>query len=375
MLAVVVFHVFIVSGALEPPRDRRRRRRARRARADPVLRDLGLPALPTVGRGARRGGATPPRPLRYARRRALRILPAYWVALTVLAIFPGITGVVHRRLVALLLLPPALRRRDARSRDPGRVDALRRGGVLPRAAALGAGDARDWRGRGRSRSRWRCSRCGAGAAGADRGGAPGDVATLLGPEPARAEHRGSRSAWRSRSRAWPRAPSGAGARRARRSTGPGCAGRGGGVRVARWWSCAASRAGCSGSSRRCRRSSPYARTLAEHRADGGADRALLLAPAISAAAAACPARAGAAPLAGLGLVSYGVYLWHLTIAELIALPADAAALRGARARPRRSHPAGRDAGPARARRWRRAARSPRPATAGWSCRSCGARSA
>jgi peptidoglycan/LPS O-acetylase OafA/YrhL len=30
---------------------------------------------------------------RYARRRALRILPAYWVALTALAIFPGIAGV------------------------------------------------------------------------------------------------------------------------------------------------------------------------------------------------------------------------------------------------------------------------------------------
>jgi peptidoglycan/LPS O-acetylase OafA/YrhL len=28
----------------------------------------------------------------------------------------------------------------------------------------------------------------------------------------------------------------------------------------------------------------------------------------------------AAPLAALGLISYGVYLWHLTIAEMIALP-------------------------------------------------------
>ena len=31
--------------------------------------------------------------LRYARRRALRILPGYWVALTLLAIFPGVVGV------------------------------------------------------------------------------------------------------------------------------------------------------------------------------------------------------------------------------------------------------------------------------------------
>ena len=42
---------------------------------------------------ARAAGAPAPAAGRYARRRALRILPAYWVALTVLAVFPGITGV------------------------------------------------------------------------------------------------------------------------------------------------------------------------------------------------------------------------------------------------------------------------------------------
>jgi peptidoglycan/LPS O-acetylase OafA/YrhL len=31
--------------------------------------------------------------LRYARRRALRILPAYWIVLTILAVFPAVTGV------------------------------------------------------------------------------------------------------------------------------------------------------------------------------------------------------------------------------------------------------------------------------------------
>jgi peptidoglycan/LPS O-acetylase OafA/YrhL len=38
-------------------------------------------------------GRAGPSTWRYARRRALRILPAYWTALTVLAIFPGIVGV------------------------------------------------------------------------------------------------------------------------------------------------------------------------------------------------------------------------------------------------------------------------------------------
>jgi peptidoglycan/LPS O-acetylase OafA/YrhL len=42
---------------------------------------------------ARAAGRPRPRTSRYARRRVLRIVPAYWVALTVLAIFPGIVGV------------------------------------------------------------------------------------------------------------------------------------------------------------------------------------------------------------------------------------------------------------------------------------------
>jgi peptidoglycan/LPS O-acetylase OafA/YrhL len=38
-------------------------------------------------------GRSQPGTLRYARRRVLRILPAYWTALTLLAVFPGIVGV------------------------------------------------------------------------------------------------------------------------------------------------------------------------------------------------------------------------------------------------------------------------------------------
>lgn len=42
---------------------------------------------------ARAAGRARPSIRRYARRRALRILPAYWTALTLLALYPGITGV------------------------------------------------------------------------------------------------------------------------------------------------------------------------------------------------------------------------------------------------------------------------------------------
>jgi peptidoglycan/LPS O-acetylase OafA/YrhL len=50
--------------------------------------------------------------------------------------------------------------------------------------------------------------------------------------------------------------------------------------------------------------------------------ALLLAPAIWDTPARLPQRLlGAAPLAWLGLISYGVFLWHLTIAQLLIQPA------------------------------------------------------
>jgi peptidoglycan/LPS O-acetylase OafA/YrhL len=45
---------------------------------------------------ARLDRAPRPRVLDYAQSRALRILPAYWLALTVLAIYPGLTGVFDR---------------------------------------------------------------------------------------------------------------------------------------------------------------------------------------------------------------------------------------------------------------------------------------
>src|SRR3954471_13237060 len=41
----------------------------------------------------RAGGAAAPRTADYARRRFLRLYPAYWVAITLIAIFPGLLGV------------------------------------------------------------------------------------------------------------------------------------------------------------------------------------------------------------------------------------------------------------------------------------------
>jgi peptidoglycan/LPS O-acetylase OafA/YrhL len=91
-IAIMAFHVFSVTGALD------------RAVIGDVVAVLGPRSLilffvisgfllyrPYVA--ARAAGRPPPRTARYLRRRVLRIVPAYWVALTVLAIFPGIVGV------------------------------------------------------------------------------------------------------------------------------------------------------------------------------------------------------------------------------------------------------------------------------------------
>jgi peptidoglycan/LPS O-acetylase OafA/YrhL len=91
VLGVVVFHVFAVSGALDKPVI---------GDAAAMLGSQG-PILFFVISGfllyrpfvaARASGAPAPGTMRFARRRALRIVPAYWLALTVLAIFPGIVG-------------------------------------------------------------------------------------------------------------------------------------------------------------------------------------------------------------------------------------------------------------------------------------------
>jgi peptidoglycan/LPS O-acetylase OafA/YrhL len=89
---VLIFHVFAISGAID-------KRIVGDAAA--VLGSQG-PILFFVISGfllyrpfvaARASEARAPSTARYARRRVLRIVPAYWFALTALAIFPGIAGV------------------------------------------------------------------------------------------------------------------------------------------------------------------------------------------------------------------------------------------------------------------------------------------
>jgi peptidoglycan/LPS O-acetylase OafA/YrhL len=92
VLCVLSYHVTLISGELNRP-----------VIGDlfPVLSNQGLTLFFAISGfllyrpfvAARHAGARRPSLRRYGRRRVLRIVPAYWVALTVLAIFPGIVGV------------------------------------------------------------------------------------------------------------------------------------------------------------------------------------------------------------------------------------------------------------------------------------------
>ena len=147
VLAVLVFHVFALTGALAGP-SRRRRRRARQPGADPLLRDLGLPALPALRRRARRGpaGARGRRATRAGARCASSRPTGSRSPCS--AIFPGIVGVFSGDWWRYYLFLQLYAQRHRRPRHPGRLDAVRRGGLLHRAAAVGARRARGWRRRG-----------------------------------------------------------------------------------------------------------------------------------------------------------------------------------------------------------------------------------
>ena len=77
---------------------------------------------------------------RFAGRRALRIVPAYWLALTVSALVLGLAGVFSvERLLHLLRVRPDLLAEHAHRRARAGLDAVRRGHVLRLPAALGLG--------------------------------------------------------------------------------------------------------------------------------------------------------------------------------------------------------------------------------------------
>ena len=178
---VFVYHGSVLLGARwvhAPPLGRHRA--VRSARRVHLLRHQRVPAVPAVHRRDPRRPRVPGGRRSSGCGASLRILPAYWVALTLLwLVFDRITipdtGDASHVLRAGAELPDRIRRRWARRR----VDARHRDELLPRAAALLARAGRDRpgapasRGRGtRSRAR-RCrargssagSRCGSGTSG------------------------------------------------------------------------------------------------------------------------------------------------------------------------------------------------------------------
>jgi peptidoglycan/LPS O-acetylase OafA/YrhL len=305
VLAVVVFHVFLVSGALGW--HVLGRGAAELGNLGPILFFAISGFLlyrPWVA--ARAGRAPAPAADRYARRRALRILPAYWLALTVLAVFPGVAGAFGADWWRYYLFLQLYSSETVNQGIPVAwtlcvevafyvalpfwAVALRRAGRRTELAALALVVL-------------------AGAA-VQVAGARHAVSLVV------AESALGQSTWLALGMALAVVSAYAPSARLPR---PALCWVGAAVAFAGAAALRPSAGGPLGILAALAQRQPVGRTAAEI-ALTAAGISLLMAPAIFSSERGLPQRTLTfPPLAWLGLVSYGVYLWHLTLAELLAL--------------------------------------------------------